>query len=307
MIHEDIDYHGLCNQGSTCYLNSVLQVLFMTKDFREAVESKTKEEDTVDFMLKRLFTNLNENKTEPKEILSILGIENVDKQCDAAEYFEKILSMVKPEVSKFFKGQLTYITSCFKKHVTSEETGPFWTIPLSIADPLDYYRTYSVKDGFKEFFKSSNISEENQMYCDECQNKSDATIECRMEHYPDILTLLLKRFEFHFPSVDVPYTLQTEEYEYELYAVVNHFGGSTSGHYTAKIKSFQNDDWYDFNDSCVTKLNPQPNSTLTESSQTAYLLVYRKSQENHTNIKSQVSAREGVVTEARAHNETKCG
>lgn len=32
-----IKHHGLMKQGSTCYLNSVLQVLFRTEDFGEAV------------------------------------------------------------------------------------------------------------------------------------------------------------------------------------------------------------------------------------------------------------------------------
>ncbi|KAK6290894.1 hypothetical protein J4Q44_G00387060 [Coregonus suidteri] len=305
------EHHGLYNQGATCYLNSVLQVLFMTKEFREAVESNRpiQEEDTVDLQLKKLFTTLHEIKTNTKGISSILGIDDVYEQRDAAEYFEKILSMVNPEVSKIFKGQLRHITTCLGKHghVTSDDFGPFWTLPLSIADPSDSYKTYSVKDGFKELFKSSTVSGENQIYCDECEKKADATIECKIEHHPENLTLLLKRFEFDYYSmsyvkinccVDVPHTLQTEKCEYELYAIVDHFGSLRGGHYTAKIKSFDDDNWYEFNDSYVTKLQPAP---LIESSWSAYLLVYRKShadRENHGTNHVHGSLREDGVTEA---------
>lgn len=38
---------------------------------------------------------------------------------------------------------------------------------------------------------------------------------------------------------------------YELYAVVNHFGSLTGGHYTAEIKSYENGQWYSFNDGRV--------------------------------------------------------
>ncbi|KAM9408012.1 uncharacterized protein ACWYII_027777 isoform 2-T3 [Salvelinus alpinus] len=267
------EHHGLYNQGATCYLNSVLQVLFMTKEFREAVESDRppQEEDTVDLQLKKLFTTLRESETNTKGISSILGIDDVYKQCDAAEYFEKILGMVNPEVSK--------------------------------------------KDGFKEFFKSSTVNGENQMYCDECEKKSDATIECKMEYHPEILTLLLKRFEFDYYSmsyvkinwcVDVPHTLQTEKCEYELYAIVDHFGSLRDGHYTAKIKSFEDHNWYEFNDSHVTKLEPAP---LIESSWSAYLLVYRKShasdRENHGTNRVHGSLRGDGVTEVGEHVQIK--
>ncbi|XP_035639604.1 ubiquitin carboxyl-terminal hydrolase 47-like isoform X2 [Oncorhynchus keta] len=311
------EHHGLYNQGATCYLNSVLQVLFMTKEFREAVESNRppQEEDTVDLQLKKLFTTLGEIETNTKGMSSILGIDDVYMQCDAAEYFEKILGMVNPEVSKIFKGQLRHITTCLGKHVMSDGFGPFWTLPLSIADPSDCYKTFSVKDGFKEFFKSSTVTGENQMYCDECEKKLDATIECKMEYHPEILTLLLKRFEFDYYSmsyvkinccVDVPHTLQTEKCEYELYAIVDHFGSLGCGHYTAKIKSFEDHNWYEFNDSYVTKVQPAP---LIDSSWSAYLLVYRKShasdRENHGTNQVHSSLREDGVTEVGEHVQIK--
>ncbi|KAJ8008439.1 hypothetical protein DPEC_G00104830 [Dallia pectoralis] len=295
-------YHGLYNEGATCYLNSVLQVLFMTKVFREALECNSEEKYIVDFKLKRLFTTLMENETYTKDILLTLGIENVHEQCDAAEYFEKILSMVNPKASKLFKGELRHSTTCSNGHITSNEIGPFWTLPLSMADPLDSSNTYCVNDGFCDFFKSSTVSGENQMYCDDCEMKADATIECRMEVYPDILTLLLKRFEFDYytmtyvkinRSVEVPHTLQTEEHDYELYAIVDHFGTLRGGHYTAKIKSFEDHNWYVFRDSYVKKLCFQPNSKRTERSNSAYLLVYKKSLVKNEHTTNQIPVNPG--------------
>lgn len=37
-VNQESVKYGLYNQGATCYLNSVLQVLYMTEDFRAAVE-----------------------------------------------------------------------------------------------------------------------------------------------------------------------------------------------------------------------------------------------------------------------------
>lgn len=58
-------YVGLVNQAMTCYLNSLLQALYMTPEFRNALynweyidRSEKDETSSIPFQLQKLFLNL---------------------------------------------------------------------------------------------------------------------------------------------------------------------------------------------------------------------------------------------------------
>ncbi|XP_059932886.1 uncharacterized protein si:ch211-212k18.13 isoform X9 [Gadus macrocephalus] len=272
-------YKGLRNQGSTCYLNSVLQVLFMTKEFRDAVQSFCHSESSyIDAHLKDLFRQLKNGSPTTECIIFKLGIENVGQQQDAAQYFEKILSLASPKASQVFHGRLIHRTTC-SCGVSTVEHNSFWTLNLPINNA--HNGVYNVEDGLKRFFSQSKLTGDNQVYCDECAVKADTTTECAVELYPKVLVLLLKRFEFSYYEmdyvkndcpVDVPLDIEMAKgASYELYATVDHVGDLRGGHYTATIQS-PDDGWYDFNDSWVTPKN----NFNPEWSQNGYLLFYRK-------------------------------
>uniref|UniRef100_A0A8D2ZZ25 Ubiquitin carboxyl-terminal hydrolase n=1 Tax=Scophthalmus maximus TaxID=52904 RepID=A0A8D2ZZ25_SCOMX len=284
----DINYHGLLNQGATCYLNSVLQVLFMTGDFREAVERYTCRNpgsEFIDHQLKPLFEDLKKKTANTSKITDKLGIGSVYEQRDAAEFCERILTLTSPGASQIFHGEMTHKTTCSRCRTEMNADGPFWHLPLELVG--SYHEHYSVVDGIEEHFRTSYFRGENQMYCDQCDTKSDAAITCVMRRPPEVLMLLLKRFEFDYRHmtyvkndrvVVVPCALQIPENQtYELYAVVEHFGDLRGGHYTATIKSQDDQRWYNFNDATVTLLDNQPFQTdIPEKSQSVYLLFYRK-------------------------------
>ncbi|KAL3046298.1 hypothetical protein OYC64_004330 [Pagothenia borchgrevinki] len=275
-------HYGLYNQGATCYLNSVLQVLFMTPELHDRLHSQS---PITDQELGKVFKKIKVEKCGTENITESLGIKNVHQQRDAAECLELILHKVSPNASEVFQGQLTYMTQCSKGHIINEETNPFRTLPLSLRNTHD--ATYNVERGFERTFETKSYSGDNMVYCNECEKKTEATSECDMDTFPQILVLLLKRFEFDFNTmsdiksdccVDVPYTLQKKDKKYSLYGMVNHYGSLRGGHYTATLLSNEDKTWYEFNDDAVNKVEEQPFAkTGTYSSSSAYLLVYRES------------------------------
>ncbi|XDV18908.1 hypothetical protein PO909_024506 [Leuciscus waleckii] len=265
VLRNEVQYNGLKNQGATCYLNAVLQCLFMTPEFRKAVGRYKAPGDCVEenllLQLQKLFTKLSENAATTEGITRSLGIRHVYEQQDAVEYYRKILKAVGTHASKVFEGKMNNITKCGQCGNETPEISTFISILLSIDAGND---KYDMEKSLKTFFEHSKLEEDDWMYCERCDHKTETETWSKIDEYPTVLTLHLKRFDFDYIQMrykknecrlDVPLSLPKEDNWpiYELYAVINHMGGYSSGHYNTIIRSFENGIWYCFDDYNVTQ------------------------------------------------------
>ncbi|KAI0999589.1 hypothetical protein K3495_g8609 [Podosphaera aphanis] len=148
----------------------------------------------------------------------------------------------------------------------------------------------TLDDCLNEFGKEEILSEMDTWYCPRCKEHRRASKKFELWMTPDILVMHLKRFsssarrrdkldirvDFPVEGLDLSSRVvkhnENNEEIYDLFAVDNHWGGLGGGHYTACAKNFFDGEWYEYNDSSVTK---QKNlSDLVSSS--AYLLFYRR-------------------------------
>uniref|UniRef100_A0A8C1UR73 Ubiquitin carboxyl-terminal hydrolase n=1 Tax=Cyprinus carpio TaxID=7962 RepID=A0A8C1UR73_CYPCA len=295
-------YRGLLNQGATCYLNATLQVLFMTPAFRDRVLLLDTREK-LKSALKELFEELikqdrGDRSVSTKGVIQALGIETVYEQQDAVEYFLDILEKVGPDLAEVFRGTMRNHRTCSENHKSHDDSS-FKSLQIALNSRDG---TYRLEDGIQSYFASTELVGDDQMYCEDCDEKRDTIWSCDIHEYPAILPLHLKRFVYDRWSrgfvknncpMDVPLQLplqfQEQEQQYSLYAVINHRGSRHGGHYTAHIRSSEENKWYCFDDSRVTEVDE---SKLKGSSE-AYLLLYQKT--------SSVARVEDVKEELRMH------
>ncbi|XP_073671476.1 uncharacterized protein [Paramisgurnus dabryanus] len=292
----DKGYAGLQNQGATCYLNTVLQILFMTKEFREAAERYLLNNSTINNHIAQLFERL---KSGERNIVTTEGITselkiNVHKQDDAAKCLQKILNVVDPKMSEIFQGIKVDTTTCINPpnyHKPLEQVKSFFILSISLESDTNI----NLQSCFNSYFKSICMrGEGQQIYCKDCRMMMDTDMSCSLEKVPSVLVLHLERFELDYDTmcciknhstVQIPAQLCIEEqvvkdktginHMYDLYAIANHFGSLNGGHFYANIKSFENQKWYQFNDSDVNKITGDLDKDLF--SEEAYLILYKKS------------------------------
>ncbi|KAF9875602.1 ubiquitin carboxyl-terminal hydrolase [Colletotrichum karsti] len=140
-----------------------------------------------------------------------------------------------------------------------------------------------------EFEKAEVLSEQDMWYCPRCKEHRRASKKFDLWKTPDILIVHLKRFssagwrrdkldvlvDFPIEGLDLHKRVLCQETGkeeiYDLIAVDDHFGGLGGGHYTAYGRNFVDGQWYNYNDTSVSKISPE--SVITRA---AYLLFYRR-------------------------------
>ena len=165
-----------------------------------------------------------------------------------------------------------------------------------------------VAAALREVLKPEEMRGAEQYACDRCGRKCDATKGVKLL-LPPVLTLQLKRFHFdrktltrHKVNTTVAFPLTLDmrpfitlddddadadaapiSYEYELYAVLVHTGGTSFGHYYALIKDLHAGEWHEFNDATVRPIKEtellrahgDPKAG-TFGGTSAYMLLYRR-------------------------------
>jgi len=142
----------------------------------------------------------------------------------------------------------------------------------------------------------------NGVKCETCNENVDCVKKLEIWREPDVLILHIKRFHFsgvHYEKLNTPIDIPIKELNlrpwivgpsasnsapYELYGVVNHFGGMSGGHYTSYCVNNEGKEpvWLKFNDESVTSVSL--GKEMEEVSRQGYVLFYRKRAFSSSNL-----------------------
>ena len=150
-----------------------------------------------------------------------------------------------------------------------------------------------LKDCFEFFREEEKLGKGNEWYCKKCKAFKRAKKKMELFYLPKLFIVCLKRFtnsnySYYYYSgwekndayIDFPINdMDMKEYvcgpeknnsKYDLFAVSQHYGSTSGGHYTAVCKNVDGR-WYDYNDSSVSRT-----SESDIVSNAAYVLFYRR-------------------------------
>ena len=148
---------------------------------------------------------------------------------------------------------------------------------------------YFLNDCLNFFCEEEMLNKENMWYCNNCKKHNIAKKQIKLYKMPKYLIIQLKKFEnkvnffnnidekkkdvfikYPINNLDLSDFIDNEEqkkYKYDLYAIVQHHGDISAGHYTAICNI--NDNWILFNDSQLFKID-------TPVTDDAYILFYKR-------------------------------
>lgn len=212
-------YVGLVNQAMTCYLNSLLQALYMTPEFRNALYrwefDNDNEAKNIPYQLQKLFLNL---QTSPKAAVETTDLtrsfgwdsteawqqHDIQELCrvmfDALEHKFKNTKQANL-ISNLYEGKMNDYVKCLECNTEKTREDTFLDIPLPVR-PFGSSSAYgSIEEALRAFVQPETLDGNNQYLCEKCKKKCDAHKGLHFKSFPYVLTLHLKRFDFDYQTM----------------------------------------------------------------------------------------------------------
>jgi len=166
-------YVGLKNQGATCYMNSLLQVLYFTNMLRKAVYKMPTESDdsqkSVALALQRVFHELQflDKPVGTKKLTKSFGWETLDSfmQHDVQEFLRVLLdkleskmkqTCVEGTIPRLFEGKMISYIRCKNVDYKSTRTESFYDIQLNIKGKK------SIDESFADYIQTETLDGDNK-------------------------------------------------------------------------------------------------------------------------------------------------
>ena len=184
------------------------------------------------------------------------------------------------EIVALFYGQYITSISSLEGEVLSRNFDPFCYLTVPIPTDKDEIKLI---DCFDLFTQDESMDDDNKYQHPKTKEYINVKRQFLFWNLPKVLIVCLKRFNNSrrkiTSHIDIPIeNLDLSSYlrgydkkaNYRLIGISNHSGGVGGGHYYSYCRG-ENDNWYEFNDTSVTKINES--SIITPN---AYVLFYKK-------------------------------
>jgi len=240
---------GLNNYGTTCYVNTVVQLLRYCKPVVEKLIDETPDDAITCQFINLLYKGANVDMFLGH--LRALGF-CPHVQQDASEFFLCVLDRIYDHVDQPnpFKGEMKSTLTCKHGH-TSVTTQPFLTLPIN----------GGVTEGLKELTNPEVV----QCKCESCD---ETTMTRTLSIHPGTAVCFhVKRFDAT-EKLNYKVPVLQEWGEYDLVGIANHMGRLHGGHYVATVKTKKG--WKNIDDEHVSS------ARIPEESELPYMFIYNK-------------------------------
>lgn len=127
--------------------------------------------------------------------------------------------------------------------------------------PIHNVKELNLKNLINQYFEEEEIEgfevEESNSKHETITRREDVLMKKTMIRFPNVLFVSLKRFTATLKKIKKMIKFESHisinQNEYDLYAVIMHTGSIFGGHYYCILKF--KDEWYEFNDTIVKKVN----------------------------------------------------